>query len=193
MKKHSFAYRALAVIVGLECAGPVRGAKGESPKYGQPGPPHQRLNGFAGRWNAEFQFWTDENVPPVVSKGKSQQKWILGGRFLQQDFKGELFGQPFNGMGLIGYDQTKQQYTAMWVDSSMTAITTTTGTLSKDGKTLTFVGEHIDSNTGKPTKTRDITRIFDSNKHTLEMFEVSADGKEHKLFMITFTRADSKK
>jgi hypothetical protein len=161
-------------------------------KYGQPGAPHKQLDVFAGDWDAEFKFFVAEDAPPVVTKGRSEQKWILGGRFLQQNFEGELFGQPFSGMGLLGYDQVKQQYTAMWVDTSMTAITTSVGAFAKDGKTLTFVGQHNDPRTGKAIKTRDMTRVVDANTHTLEMYEVSADGKERKIFMITFARAKSK-
>jgi hypothetical protein len=192
MRFKELVYGTLVSIAALACGSRLFCFEPERPKYGEPGGPHKRLDVFAGNWDAEFKFWAAENAPPAVTKGRSEQKWILGGRFLQQNFDGELFGQPFSGMGLLGYDQVKQQYTAMWVDTSMTAITTTVGTIAKDGKTLTFVGQHDDPSTGKATRTRDVTRIVDSNKHTMEMYEVSADGKERKLFMITFTRAKSR-
>ena len=46
------------------------------------------------------------------------QKMILDGRFLHQEFNGEMMGSPFIGIGITGYDNGSKQYVSNWMDSS---------------------------------------------------------------------------
>jgi hypothetical protein len=76
----------------------------------------------------------------------------------------------------------------MWIDSMTTAITTSLGTADASGKVITFHNEMIDPATNKPVKGRDVVRIVDDNKHSMEMFKVGPDGKELKVMELHFTR-----
>ena len=44
------------------------------------------------------------------------------------NFKGEMFGQPFEGLQLIGFDNMQQKYVTLWIDNSSTFFFMTTGT-----------------------------------------------------------------
>src|SRR5687767_11717445 len=69
---------------------------------GTPGPGHKALETFVGSWKAEVKCWHEPGGSPQVSQGTAQAKWTLNGRFLEEDFQGEMMGKPFRGRSLIG-------------------------------------------------------------------------------------------
>ena len=69
-------------------------------KLAIPGPPHKLLAGMEGVWQTKTKCWTETGKPPMESKGTCEQKMLLGGRFLQQVFTGEMMGKPFTGIGI---------------------------------------------------------------------------------------------
>jgi len=105
-----------------------------------PGPAHKALESLAGDWNAEGKCWASPDGSPTTSKGVSKVHWVLGGRFLQEDFSGEYMGKSFRGMGLTGYDNLKKKYVSSWVDDMSTGLFTTEGTADAAGKVLPFEG-----------------------------------------------------
>jgi len=56
---------------------------------------------------------------------------ILGGRFLMQNCRGTMFGQPYEGLGITGYDRFKKKFVGLWLDSLSTAILAMSGTCSR--------------------------------------------------------------
>lgn len=78
-----------------------------------PGTEHERFEERAGTWGAEVKMWMKgSGSEQTISKRTSEQKVLLGGRFLLQDFTAEMMGQPFTGMGFTGYDNFKTKYVA---------------------------------------------------------------------------------
>ena len=106
-------------------------------KLGTPGAPHKLLASMAGSWTTKIESWCEPNKPPMESTDNCEQKTVLGGRFLQQEFIGEMMGSPFTGIGVIGYDNHTKKYVSTWMDSMGTAILFFEGTASADGKTIT--------------------------------------------------------
>lgn len=158
-------------------------------KFAEPGKFHAHLQPLAGRWTQSVKWWMAPGAPPQVSKGTSEYKWILGGRFLLQNVKGDVEGQPFEGLGMIGYDNFKKKYTSMWTDTMTTGISTALGTCDGSGKVFTLSGTQDDVFTGKSgQKFRTITRIINEDKHVDEMYLTGPDGQEFKTLEITYTR-----
>src|SRR5688572_11821154 len=84
---------------------------------GTPGPAHRALGELVGNWKAEVKCWMDPKNEPNVSEATADTNWTLDGHFLQEDFHGEMMGQPFDGRMLLGFDNTKQKFNCVWVDS----------------------------------------------------------------------------
>ena len=154
-----------------------------------PGKEHRALSPFVGKWNTVSKFWmAGPDAPPSVSKGEAELKYIMGGRFLSQDASGQMFGQKFTGMGIIGYDNFKKKFTSMWIDSAGTAMYTSEGTKSKDGATFTFHGKMDDPVTGqRDSKVKTVWRIVNKDKHVFTMFGTK-DGKEVTMGELIYTR-----
>ncbi len=156
-------------------------------KLGTPGAFHKVLASMAGSWNTKIKSWMEPNKPPMESTGTCEQKMLLGGRFLQQEFTGEMMGNTFTGVGVTGYDNHTKKYVSTWIDSMGTAILYFEGTASRDGRTITQESRYDDPVKG-PMKWRSVIRIVDDNTHVFEMYSTDKSGKEEKMMEITYTR-----
>jgi hypothetical protein len=156
-------------------------------KLATPGEPHNQFASLAGSWTTKTKEWMEPNKPPTESTGSCEQKMLLDGRFLHQECTGEMMGQPFNGIGVMGYDNHTKKYVSTWMDSMGTGIFLMEGTASADGKTITQKGSYNDPIEG-PMKLRGVTKIVDDNTEIFEMYSTGEKGKEAKMMEITYTR-----
>ena len=88
---------------------------------GTPGPAHRALAGLVGDWKAEVKCWCGPGGEAQVSQGRAKASLKFDGRFLEEDFHGEAMGRPFSGYTLMGYDNTKQSFTSVWISDTQTA------------------------------------------------------------------------
>lgn len=155
-------------------------------KAATPAEAHRKLEPFAGDWNVHVKSWMAPGAPVMESKGTATQKWILGGRWLEQRFNGDFMGMPFEGIGYTGYDNLKKSYVGSWMDNMSTGSMTTTG--SMDGNKLKFEGSMIDPMTGKDTLVKETITIVNDDEHRMEMWSPGPDGKMFKSMEIVYTR-----
>jgi hypothetical protein len=156
-------------------------------KLGSPGAPHKLLASMAGSWTTKTRGWMDPNKPPMEGTGTCEQKMLLGGRFLHQEYTGEMMGNPFTGIGVTGYDNHTKKYVSTWMDSMGTSILFFEGTAGRDGKTITQESHHDDAVRG-PMTWRSVTRIVNENTYLFELYNIDKRGKEEKMMEITYTR-----
>ena len=158
-------------------------------KFGPPGPEHKLLEPLKGTWQASVKCWMDgPDKSPQTSEGTVERSSVFGGRFIQEFVDGKLMDQPFQGLGMIGFDRAKKKYVTTWIDSSCTAATLCYGTFDESAKTWTFTKEDVCPITGKPVKSRSTLRIVSANEQQQEMFMKMGDEKEMRMMQITLTR-----
>jgi Protein of unknown function (DUF1579) len=153
-----------------------------------PGDMHKKLEIFVGSWNTEVKVWMNgHNSMPAVSKGTARYSLIYGGRYLKQEFKGEMMGRPYAGLGYTAYDNMKKKYTGTWIDNMGTSISTMEGTLDDGETTLTLTGKMDEPMTGEMNRdVKYVLHIIDKNKHVFEAYD-DAMGAEPTM-QITYTR-----
>ncbi|MEW6668768.1 MAG: DUF1579 domain-containing protein [Thermodesulfobacteriota bacterium] len=156
-------------------------------KLGTPGAPHKLLERMAGSWTTQSRCWMEPDKPAMESAGTSEQKMLLGGRYLRQEFNGDMMGSPFSGIGFTGYDNHTKKYLTTWMDSMSTGIFLFEGTASRDGKTITQEA-HYDDPVKGPMTWLCMTRFVDDNTLEFEMYGTPDGGKEEKMMEITYTR-----
>jgi Protein of unknown function (DUF1579) len=152
-----------------------------------PGEPHKLFATLAGSWTTTTKEWMEPGKPPMESTGTADMKMLLDGRFLYQEFYGQMMGQPFNGVGIDAYDNIRKKYVTAWMDTMGTGIFLMGGTASPDGKTITLRGSHPEPGGGKMTH-RAIWKIIDANSQTFDMYGAHHGGKEMKMMEIMYTR-----
>jgi len=159
-------------------------------KVATPGKPHKLLQSAVGKWTTTSKMWMAGPDGPVTdSKGTAEFTSILGGRFIMHQTKGELFGMPYEGLGLMGYDNYKKKYIMSWIDSSGTAMHTAQGTLDRTGKVITFYGTMDEFLTGEHDKAvKYVLRLVDDDKHIFEIHDLGiVDGKKENTMVVQIT------
>jgi hypothetical protein len=157
-------------------------------KAGVPGDAHKKLDGMAGTWDTKITMWMLPGMDPMTSTGTSTNQWVMGGRYLEQRFKGDFMGMPFEGLGFTGYDNVKKQYWGSWMDNMSTSMMRSTGTASADGKTWEFDGVMSDPMTGKDCNVKEKVTVVDADHHIMEMWAPAPDGKMFKSMEIAYSR-----
>jgi hypothetical protein len=155
-------------------------------KMAMPGPMHDLMKPMAGTFKATTKTWMAPGEP-MVSEGTSENTWILGNRYLQTTFRGQMAGMPFEGFGLMGYDNMKKEFVSCWADNMGTGIAFSDGTADGSGKVLTMTSMMDDPVTGKQVPVKMITKVTDENQYMMTMSSMK-DGKEHLDMEITYTR-----
>lgn len=153
---------------------------------GTPGEPHRRLARLAGSWATKTRAWMEPDKPPAEGTGTCEQAMLLDGRYLEQKYSGEMMGNPFTGINLIGYDNHTGKYVSVWIDSMSTGIYYFAGAGSADGRTVTQECDYDDPVRG-PTVWRSVTRVVDDTME-YEMFLIPKGGKEEKAMEMTMSR-----
>ena len=157
-------------------------------EYAMPGKNHQLLEQMAGQWSLVVKYRMNSQTPVVESEGTCERHWILGNRFLLEEFDGGALGLPFKGLAIYGYDSFAKKYTCVWLDTMSTAITSNLGTCQNGCTQINFVGQHGDPWTGTMRPSRGTTRFIAPNRHVLELHEPDTGGKEFKILEIIYTR-----
>jgi hypothetical protein len=153
-----------------------------------PGEAHKKLEPFVGSFTVKTKMWMDPSKPPEETGGTSENKWVLGGRFIEQRVEGTAMGQPFTGIGYTGYDNYKKKYIGSWADSMGTMMMTSTGTADASGKKFTFWSMVDDVVMKKTMKVKSEATIVDVDHQTYEMWSPGPDGKMFKSLEVQYTR-----
>jgi hypothetical protein len=156
-------------------------------KATQPGERHKQLEPLSGSWDVLVRFKYGPG-PEREGKVSSEAKWILGGRFLQQEYQSES-GQVT--LQLIGYDNQKKKFFEVKLDNMDTGVLYTEGAMSEDGKVITNVGIRTDPLSGEAERLRIVTTLTDKDHYTVEWFQPNSEGKEEKRVTMIHTRKQS--
>lgn len=158
-------------------------------KFATPGDAHKVFAPLAGNWKYTSKWWPAANAPAQESKGTSTIKLMFGKRFLRQEVKGTAMGKPFEGFGLLGFDNAKGKYESVWLDNMGTGIVHATGTYDTGTKTLKDSGEYSDPTAPNQTRAyRAEWTITDDNHNTYTMWTTGKDGKEYKQMEMAYQR-----
>ena len=154
----------------------------------KPGEYHERMARFIGKYDTETTIF-GMGPAPIKSKGEAEIRWLLEGRWMLTESRGSMMGMPMHGFGIQGYDNFKQKYVGMWVDSMSTALLTMSGTASRDGKTESMWGLMDEPMTGEVGKhVKYVTRVIDKDTFAFEIHDLAIGGDRTKVVEIVYTR-----
>ena len=152
-----------------------------------PGDGHRRLEPLIGTFHARTTFLMEPNAPPSVSEGVSENRWVLGGRYLEQTYKGSSMGMPFEGLGYTGFDNAQGKYVGTWMDTFGTGLMNSVGTGRPTDRKLTSRAEAVDPS-GRVINFECIVEIQDQDHHTWEMWTRAPSGKRYRAMQAEYTR-----
>ena len=113
----------------------------------------------------------------------------MGGRYLQHAAKGMSMGQPFEGMGITGFDNGRQTYQTIWMDNMGTGMMIGEGSYDPSKKTLTDHGRFTDPMIGQRSY-RGVITLIDDDHHSYEMYVADENSIEFRMMEILYTRTN---
>jgi hypothetical protein len=155
----------------------------------KPGPNHKFFEKWVGAWDTTTKITGMPGAQGMEYKGRSEFKWLIDGRWLEEHYDGQMMGMPMQGFGLSTYDNYNKQFVGLWLDSFNTGPINFTGGLDQTGKVLTMFGKMDEPSTGEHGKTvRFQTTVVDDDTHVLTIDEVQF-GKPFTVVEVTYKRA----
>lgn len=175
----------IALILGL--AASTLSAQ-EPPEMEKPGEHHKHLKMMAGTWDYKSKFHT---VPGQIIEmsGVEVARMQPGGFWLISNFTGKITSIPFHGHAVIGYEAHKKKYIGTWADSLGSVLVTSSGTRSKDGKTITMIGRGYE-----PMQKREITykQVYENKDANTRIYKLyNVQGEKEKLIMESVSKRRS--
>lgn len=157
-------------------------------EYMTPGDMHKVLASYDGDWTVDGKMWMDPKAPPMTSTGTATYKMVMGGRYQESEYKGNIMGQAMEGFGLLGYDNFKKVFESTWVDNMGTGTMRADGKYDPATKTFTMTGNMVDPMTGKSCTVRQTEQMVDNDTHIMTMYNSIGGAPEFKTMELTFKR-----
>lgn len=149
---------------------------------------HEKMRPFIGTFRAEVKIWMGPG-DPNESTGTMTNTFVLGDRFLKQDYKGDPNDGPFpefEGHGYWGYNKSIGKYEGLWIDNASTIMQTDRGDVDESGKRWEMIGEMVGPD-GNTFVKRSVITLEDDDHHSIEMFFKHGD-RESKAMEIRYKR-----
>jgi hypothetical protein len=83
----------------------------------RPGPEHERLAAFAGRWRTAGQVLASASTPALEIAGTDEYEWMPGGFFLLHRVDIHIGGERVQALEIIGWDAERGSYFMRSFDS----------------------------------------------------------------------------
>jgi len=161
-------YRSLAVVVTLASAPALYAQAPAAPK---PGPEHQKLAYFAGRWSETAEMKPGPMGPGGRISGSANCEWFAGGFYIVCHADGASAAGPMHSLGILGYNGDRKKYTYYAIDNSGMNAEPAYATLT--GDTWTWEGEAMMG--GQQLKSRYTIKQASPDKYTWT-WEMSVAG-----------------
>ena len=167
----------LAVAVALSLLAPA--VLAEAPKAPKPGPEHQRLGYFVGKWKSEGTVAENPFMPAGKFTNSDSCEWFEGKFAVVCRSQGKAPQGPTRGLGIMGYSPMEKVYVYYGVDNGpMTMTTVPRGTV--EGDTWTYQDE---SKMGdQVVKSRYVIKVVDKKSYTFR-YEMQGQDGQWKVIM----------
>lgn len=151
-------------------------------------PVHARLSRWVGRYEGTAKTYLEPGKPPLEAPWQGEIQPLLGGRFVAFDYRSELFGDPFAGLMLVGFERDKAEFQVTWVDSFHTGTATLLSVGPEGQGAIDVKGRYYVKQTHEYWGWR--TEIHDDQEGalTIRMFNATPDGQEMLGVEILLTR-----
>ncbi len=152
----------------------LQSASAEEPKAPKPGPEHQRLGYYVGKWTTEGEMKPSEMGPGGKITATDKCDWFQGGFAVVCYSDGMTPTGPTKSIGILSYSSEEKAYTYYGVDNSNMAMTSVPhGTVQ--GNTWSYSDESTMG--GKKVKSRVTIKELSPTAYTFKMEMQGPDGK----------------
>ncbi|MBA3647052.1 MAG: DUF1579 domain-containing protein [Chitinophagales bacterium] len=152
-----------------------------------PGQVQAMMAKSVGDWKADITMWMDPSQPASKTTAKVRNDMMMDGRYLSTKYTGTMMGKPFEGMGLMAYNNATKMFYSSWVDNMSTGMSQLSGTWKDENKSIELRGVTNDPMSGKDMMMRQVLTFQNDNTQLMEMY-MTMNGQEMKTMEIKMTR-----
>jgi hypothetical protein len=155
-----------------------------SARLAMPGPEHAWLNPLVGDWTVEMLVYPGPGAEPVVSREVTATcRWTLDGRYLREELRGTVFGNPSARDGVLGYNRLDGRFEWVTIDTFEPGQMIYFGRGDETGKKFSMYGESTEAGmgpepTGRKRELRFEFEIRDNNYNVQRIFAKFPGGDE---------------
>lgn len=153
-----------------------------------PGDGQKKLGFMVGTFDVKIRTWPAASDPAVEDTGVMVANWVIEGRYVQIMLAGTVGGEPYNGIGYAGFDNTTKKYVATFMDSGSTGMEWYTGEFDASGKKATLKASIADPVTGKPTPLEMRLTIDAVGNHVTELWGDGLGSTMFKMMELRYTK-----
>ena len=161
----------------------------EMMRLGMPGEHHEQLKSTVGTWDNAYKMRMAPEAPWMETTGTTTRTELLGGRYVMEEVEMSVMGMPMNGISIYGYDNNKEEWINLWMDSMSTWPIESRGQTLEDG-TIEMKGTMIDVAGERPF--RMVIKPQGADERTVEMYDTIPPHGEVMVMEIHSTRAGSR-
>ncbi len=175
MNIKKYAAVAIGVVLSVTWVGAVLGQAPSGPP--KPGPEHQKLSYFAGKWASEGETKPSPFGPGGKFTFTETCEWYAGGFAIVCHSEGKMPEGTMKGLSIMGYDPEEKTY-VYFETNSMGESIFSRGTV--EGDTWTWANEAKMG--GKPVRVRFTLKQVSADSATYK-FEIGSGNEPMKLVM----------
>ena len=159
------------VLISFVAAPGLRGQGGPPPK---PGPEHEKLGYFVGKWTSEGEMKESPFGPGGKVTSTDNCEWFEGRYAVVCRSEGKGPTGPTKGIGIMGYNADQKVYTYYGVDNTaMVMASVPHGTVQ--GDTWTYTDESMMG--GQKVKSRFVIKTQSPTSYSFTWETQGSDGK----------------
>ena len=156
--------------------------------YMMPSEIHKSLEKYAGDFAMEITMWMMEGAEPVVINVTSENKMILGGRFLEMTQTGDMMGMAYHAISVLGYNNSDKNYNLTTVTNMGTGTLYVSGSYDTKSNSVQLRGNLSNPMNGKIIEVRQSLQMIDDDTLLIENFDMESGSEERKTIAYKFTR-----
>lgn len=154
----------------------------------QPGVEHGQLDGLVGSWGMEVRV-LGENGQSTTFSGRSENRWVLGDRFVLAEATAGPKESPVESITLYGFDRTEQRFFSVALSNLSTGFAPATGTYDAASKSFVLSGRQRDPLSGLAAFFRTLLRVEGNDRYVTEVFVDYGTRGPLKIMETVFTRS----
>jgi hypothetical protein len=143
--------------------------------------PVEILEKLLGTWEIQARLWFEPGSEPVAVTGVAITEKATVQGYIQTRLKAHMLDELINGLGIDGYDEAREKYVSVWIDSTNPGIETFEGAYDPRTRAITSFGKKRDPETGKMIETKSVTTFKSKSMYTYQAWVKDQNGEWVKL------------
>ncbi len=139
------------------------------------------LSRLVGCWTGTLQHRATANQPLLQLSGTSENRWVLGGRFVEMSLRADTGDDSWSAVFYIGYERNERRHVLVSLEPGDRRVTTRLGGWTRDGDRLVLTSQ----------QSRAVCDMATPGQLRLELREESAPGHEFVRFSAEYRAAES--